>query len=73
MERHAGQLSDLPMLNDGTPANRLNYASVEKRDVETALRDYASLGPEYAANLKTLYAACPVKPFGETLPDGMLP
>ncbi len=72
MERHAGQLSDLPMLNDGRPANRLNYAAAEKRDVETALRDYAAFGPEYAENLKTLYAACPVKPFGETLPESVL-
>ena len=72
MERHAGQLSDLPMLNDGKPANRLNYAAAEKRDVETALRDYASFGPEYAENLKALYAACPTKPFGETLPAAML-
>ncbi len=72
MERYAGQLSNLPTLNDGTPANRLNYAAVETRDVETALRDYASLGSEYARNLRTLYAACPLKPFGETLPDGML-
>lgn len=73
MERHAGQLSELPMLGDGTPANRLNYANLEQRDVETALRDYASLGPEYAANLAALYAACPVKPFGATLPAPMLP
>ena len=38
-------------------------------DVETALRDYASLGSEYATNLKNLYAACPLKPLGETLPE----
>ena len=73
MERHAGPLSNLPMLSDGTPANRLNYAAAEKRDVETALRDYASLGPEYADNLRTLYAACPVKPFGDTLPASVFP
>jgi len=73
MERHAGQLSGLPTLNDGKPANRLNYAAAERRDVETALRDYASLGPGYAEHLKALYAACPVKPFGETLPPGILP
>jgi hypothetical protein len=73
MERHAGRLSDLPALNDGKPANRLNYAAAEQRDVETALRDYASLGPEYAENLKALYAACPVRPFGETLPANVLP
>ena len=72
MERYAGQLSDLPMLNDGRPANRLNHADAEKRDVETALRDYASLGSEYAENLRTLYAACPVKPFGDTLPESVL-
>lgn len=72
MERHAGQLSNLPALNDEKPANRLNYAAVEKRDVETALRDYASLGPEYAENLRTLYAACPLKPFGDALPAKVL-
>jgi hypothetical protein len=72
MERHAGRLSDLPTLNDGKPANRLNYAAVEQRDVETALRDYAALGPEYAENVKALYAACPVKPFGDTLSAAVL-
>ena len=73
LERHAGQLSDLPLLNDGRPANRLNHAGLEQRDVETALRDYAALGPEYAENLKALYAACPVKPFGAALPADLLP
>jgi hypothetical protein len=73
MERHAGQLSELPTLNDGKPANRLNYANLEQRDVETALKDYAALGPEYAGNLKAFYAACPVKPFGDALPANVLP
>jgi len=71
LERHAGQLSNLPTLSDGKPANRLNYAAAEKRDVETALRDYASFGPEYAENLRRLYAASPLKPFGDTLPESV--
>lgn len=73
MERHAGELSNPPLLADGTPANRLNYPEVEQRDVRTALAAYAALGPEHAARLKALYAECPLKPLGETLPPEIAP
>ncbi len=73
MERYAGALSNLPVLADGAPANRLNFSAVEQRDVAAGLADYAAMGPEHAANLRALYAACPLKPLGEALPADILP
>ncbi len=62
MERYAGEMSGLPLLEDGDPVNRRNFAAVERRDVVQGLLDYAGLGPRHEARLKTLYAECPLQP-----------
>lgn len=67
MQRYTGKLEDLPFLADGTPANRLNFPNLEKRDVLTGLLDYAGLGKVYVKRLKKLYRAGEQKPFGRSL------
>lgn len=73
MERHEGKLSNLPLLNSGAPANRCNHADAERRDVRAGLAAYAALGADHAARLKALYAECPLKALGETLPADIAP
>jgi len=65
MERYAGHLTQVAVLADGTPANRLNFETLERLDVVTGLLDYAFLGSDHAKRLEELYRACPVQPFGE--------
>ena len=67
MERYTGKLSTLPTLADGKQGNRLNFATVEQRDVVTGLLDYAAMGTKHTARLKKLYKACPLHPFGAVL------
>lgn len=67
MERYTGAAERHIMLADGTPISRLNFRPLEQLDVVTGLLDYAGMGPEHEARLKTLYAANTLKPFGETL------
>jgi len=73
LRRWSGTLDRVPELNTGAPANRLNHPDVEKRDVESALRAFAELGPDHAARLVALYRECPVKPWGDALPASILP
>lgn len=67
MRRYTRTPANPPMLHSGKPANRLNYAEIEQRDVLVGLLDYASLGAEHTARLEALYLECPLKPFGDTL------
>ncbi len=67
MERYAGQLTQVATLADGTPANRLNFAALERLDVLTGLLDYSALGIDHASRLENLYRSCPVQPFGDRL------
>jgi len=67
MERYALELSNLPILDNGTPANRLNYPELEKWDVLQGLHDFASMGKRYADRLKRVYEDLSFKPLGETL------
>ena len=67
LRRYTGEPDRLPWLKTGRPANRLNFANLEQRDVITGLTDYAALGDAFTKRLVDLYAACPVKPFGDTL------
>ena len=66
-KRHAGDLENLPRLRSGKPANRLNYAPLEKLDVLTTLLDFAAVSPAHEAHLRELYAAGDARPFGDTL------
>lgn len=73
LERYSGALGGVPDLPDGTPANRLNYDTVEKLDVLTALTGFADMGRRhYARRLQRLYASGDLKPFGEALSVGQL-
>lgn len=67
MRRYARQLNGVPNLKSGVPANRLNFADVETRDVVAGLLDYASMSEAHTARLADLYRDCPVKSFGEAL------
>ncbi len=67
MERYTGNLSDLPRLRNGNPANRLNYESPEQRDVLAGLLAYGESSNAHAAQLIGLYEAGGRKPFGDTL------
>lgn len=67
LQRYEGNLAPVPKLADGTPCNRLNFDGLEKRDVAAGLLDYAAMGPEHEARLKSLYAEAARKPFGDTL------
>ncbi len=73
LRRWSNNLDRVPVLHTGAPANRLNHPEVERRDVESALRAFAELGPEHAARLSSLYRECPVKPWGDALPPAILP
>jgi len=72
MQRYRLQLKDLPMLKEGRPANRLNFAALERRDVLQGLVDFAALGPAHATELAETYNALDAKPFGDTLDIGAL-
>lgn len=67
LRRYTGEPDRIPWLKTGRPANRLNFAPLEQRDVLSGLLDYAALGDTFTTRLLELYAACPVKPFGDTL------
>lgn len=64
LERYTGNMNNLPILNNGTPANRRNFEYVEKRDVLHGLISYAELGSAYADWLTALYNEASLKPFG---------
>ena len=65
LERYTGQRSALPTLANGRPANRLNFAGLEQRDVITGLLDYAAISPAHAQRLDELYTACALHPLGD--------
>ncbi len=67
MRRYSRVMMDVPLLENGQPANRLNSVRVEQQDVVQGLLDYAGLGAEYEARLVELYARCPLKPLGESI------
>jgi hypothetical protein len=67
MQRATGQLENVPLLEDGTPANRLNFQNLEEQDVVQGLLDYASLSDAHRQRLIELYAQGRLKPFGDTL------
>ena len=67
LERYSGELSEVALLVNGKPANRLNFEQLEKLDVVIGLLDYANTGPEHAGNLQKLYNSSSLKPFGEGL------
>jgi hypothetical protein len=67
LERYSGRLSEVALLANGNPANRLNFDRLEKLDVVTGLLDYANLSPVHEKNLIKLYNASSIKPFGEIL------
>lgn len=67
LQRYAGKLENLPSLANGVPANRLNFANLERLDILTGLLDYAESSPAAMERLALLYAASPLKPFGETV------
>ncbi len=67
LERYSGKLSEVALLANGKPANRLNFDRLEKLDVVTGLLDYANISPAYEKNLIKLYDASSIKPFGEIL------
>lgn len=67
MQRYTRELTDMPMLAEGKPANRLNSARVEQQDVVQGLLDYAMMGPEHEVRLLALYAQCSLKPLGESI------
>ena len=73
LRRWSGSLDRVPELNTGARANRLNHPDAEKRDVESALRTFAELGPDHVARLSALYRDCPVKPWGDSIPNSILP
>jgi hypothetical protein len=72
MHRYEGALPQTVPLADGSPANRLNFDALEKRDVAAGLLDYARISPKHEARLKSLYAAGCVQPFGKELDLGKL-
>jgi len=67
LQRYMGRLGRPLKLADGSDANRLNYALLEKRDVVAGLLDYARMGEAYARNLIALYAKSSRHPLGATL------
>jgi len=67
LERYSGKLSEVALLADGIPANRLNFDKLEKLDVVTGLLDYANISSAHTKNLKKLYKSSSLKPFGKTL------
>ncbi len=67
LERYSRKLSEVALLANGEPANRLNFEKLEKLDVVTGLLDYASISPAHTRNLKKLYNASSLNPFGKTL------
>lgn len=67
LRRYMGEPDRIPWLKTGRPANRLNFAPLERRDVLSGLLDYAAFGDAFTKRLIDLYATCPVKPFGDSL------
>ncbi len=72
LERYSGELSEVALLANGKPANRLNFKQLEKLDVVIGLLDYANTGPAHARRLQELYESSSLKPFGERLDLGNL-
>jgi hypothetical protein len=67
LQRYQGQLKDPPALADGSPANRLNFPAIERLDVLTGLLEYAESSPACMERLAALYAASPLRPFGDAV------
>ncbi|HOV72408.1 MAG TPA: hypothetical protein PK967_00430 [Candidatus Hydrogenedentes bacterium] len=67
LRRYMGQLQDPPLLADGSPANRLNFAPLERLDVLTGLLTFAETNHACMERLAALYDASSLKPFGETI------
>ena len=67
MQRYSLHLEDMPLLKEGKPANRLNFALLEKRDVLQGLLDYATISNQHQAQLIKIYATIKTKPFGDVL------
>ncbi len=72
MQRLERTPEGMPMLSNGQSANRMNFTTVERRDVITGLLDYAKSAKTCEEQLTTLYAACPRKPLGEQLSVAVL-
>lgn len=64
LKRYVGSQTEYPLLKDGTSINRLNFATLEKIDVLSALISYAKTSEVHKTNLDTLYALSSIKPFG---------
>ncbi len=67
IQRYALRLTKVPLLKDGKPTNRLNFAALERRDVLQGLLDYAAISAAHSARLTKVYAACETKSFGPEL------
>lgn len=67
MQRYSLHLTDMPLLKEGKPINRLNFALLEKRDVLQGLLDYAKISNRHQAQLMKTYAKINLKPFGDVL------
>jgi len=67
IQRYTGKMENLPILADGTTANRHNFAQLEQLDVLTGLLDYAEMGPQYEERLVALYVEARQQPFGPSL------
>ncbi len=64
LERYTATMNHLPLLRNGSPANRRNFDYLEKRDVLNGLLVFAKCAPACEERLNALYAASDLKPFG---------
>jgi len=67
LRRYMRNLQELPLLADGSPCNRLNFDELERLDVLRGLLDYAGSDAACMERLAALYAASPLKPWGDVL------
>ena len=67
LQRYSAELTNLPVLADGQPVNRLSFEKLERLDVVAGLLDYAEVSRRHAKHLRSVYAEGARKPFGEEL------
>lgn len=72
LRRYNGEVEKPIRLNNGNPAQRLNYSNVEQQDVIISLSKYAQISEEHCKHLQELYEQSSIKPFGSSINESLL-
>lgn len=72
LRRYNGEMDRQILLNNGNPAQRLNYTQLEQLDVLISLSEYARISEEHKKHLEETYEQSSIKPFGTSINEYLL-